>query len=430
MPEQSKPLFSRPVLAAIMLLSTLGIWVLNLTAPSQQLPTPSIAQWHTESGIPVTWLTTSQWQEGNKLELSFIFQAPSDSAQLTHLTLAMLMSDSLPLSTATINQRLSPLAAKASANFDSERQILGLTFSNESQYLEPTLNFVQQWLSEPSFKQRTFANKQQRTPLELSTQMALTKALFKTEAAHTDDIISLSQVHDYYQTLKQNLVAISVVGPLGDHALTQIQNHLNQITQGFQLPEASYQSVALQEHHTEQLGNGQLWQTNSALALQPLSSTQDWVSLQLWGGDLVRQFNQEPSMNFVQLNLSLTPQQPWAWWNIQYRQAVLVSDEETTAGELNAASFVQLENLPSVNDQTKFNELFDTFKQQVTSQALSPTWWNHIATQVVQPQGPFDLQAFADQLPDTIDNLTRGNYKERLESLFAPSSYQEIQVYQ
>ncbi len=430
MPEQSKPLFSRPVLAAIMLLSTLGIWALNLTAPSQQLPTPSITQWHTDSGIPVTWLTTSQWQEGNKLELSFIFQAPSDSAQLTHLTLAMLMSDSLPLSTATINQRLSPLAAKASANFDSERQILGLTFSNENQYLEPTLSFVQQWLSEPSFKQRTFANKQQRTPIELNTQAALTKALFETPTDHDDTRISLSQVSEYYQTLKQNLVAISLVGPLDDHALSQIQNHLNKITQGFQLPETPFQPLALQARHTEQVGNGQLWQTSSALALQPLNSTQDWVSLQLWGGDQVRQFNQEPSMNFVQLNLSLTPQQPWAWWNIQYQQAVLVSDEEAVAGEFDAASFVQLDNLPSANDQTKFNELFDTFKQQVTSQALSPTWWNHIATQVVQPQGPFDLQTFADQLPDTIDNLTRGTYKERLESLFVPSSYQEIQVYQ
>ena len=235
---------------------------------------------------------------------------------------------------------------------------------------------------------------------------------------------------EYYQTLKQNLVAISLVGPLDDHALSQIQNHLNKITQGFQLPETPFQPLALKARHTEQVGNGQLWQTSSALALQPLNSTQDWVSLQLWGGDLVRQFTQEPSMNFVQLNLSLTPQQPWAWWNIQYQQAVLVSDEEAVAGEFDAASFVQLENLPSANDQTKFNELFDTFKQQVTSQALSPTWWNHIATQVVQPQGPFDLQTFADQLPDTIDNLTRGTYKERLESLLVPSSYQEIQVYQ
>ena len=45
MPDASKPLFSRPALAAVMLLSTLAIWLLNLTAPSTNLPTPNIKTW-------------------------------------------------------------------------------------------------------------------------------------------------------------------------------------------------------------------------------------------------------------------------------------------------------------------------------------------------------------------------------------------------
>lgn len=430
MPEQSKPLFSRPVLAAIMLLSTLGIWALNLTAPSQQLPKPSITTWHTHTDIPVTWLTTSEWAAGNKVELSFIFQAPSASAQLTHLTLAMLMSDSLPLSTATINQRLSPLAAKASANFDHQRQILGLTFSNESQYLEPTLTFVNHWLKQPSFKARTFANKQQRTSLELQTQSALTHALFADSISPSDSPIDLSQVSEYYQTMKQNLVAISVVGALNESSLAQLKSHLDTITQTFQRAVPTPQTRHWQTSTTQKRGTGELWQTSSALALQPLRSTQDWVSLQLWGGDLVKQLNQQNNMDFVQLNLSLTPNYPWAWWSIQYQQALLVAEQQAPASEFKADSFVQLEKIPSVNDQAYFNALFDTFKEQLSAQAMSPTWWNHIATQVVQPYGPFDLQSFAEQLPDTMDNLTRSTYKERLESLFVPSSYQEIQVYQ
>jgi hypothetical protein len=438
MSDSNKPLFSRPVLAAIMLFCTLAIWLLNLAVPSSKLPTPHIETWTTTSGIPVIWLKQEQWKNSNKLEIRFSFRSVTTNTTLIQTTLAMLMSDSLPLSTASINQRLTPLAARASSYYDHENQTIGLTLSNEPQYLIPTLILVSNWLKNPDFKHRTFDNWQRQHKSNLPAQHQLERVLFldknKQQDASEMVNVSLEQVSNYYHRLKTSAATIFIVGEMSPDAKQTVQNAINLISQDYRLSKASAESIIYEPLSTViQKNAGDLWQTRSAMALMPVSSVKEWISLQLWRTDLVSTLSQQPHIDFVQLALTLSPRRPWAWWNIQYHDKIAAVPNELlreTNRLINAKSLVFVEQVPSVSDKKAFQTLLDTFKQQLEQQTLSPTWWGTIATQVTHEDGQLTLEQFANGYQDAIDSFSIEGYQTALKRLLKPSSYQEIQVYQ
>ncbi|TYL49198.1 insulinase family protein [Marinomonas sp. IMCC 4694] len=441
MADSDKPLFSRPVLAAVMLCCTLAIWLLNLTAPSNKLPIPDLERWQTSSDIPVIWLKQPAWQNSNKLEVRFLFRADAPNTALTQTTLAMLMSDSFPLSTSSINQRLAPLAAKVSSYYDHESQVIGLTMSNETNYLLPTLSLVTRWLEAPDFKQRTFEQWQRQQQTNPSPQHELEQRLFAPSAidqnTHTKSNHSLVQVKSHYFALKHAASAIIIVGDLSDDSKQALQTALNLISQDYRLAEATRKptihSTGTAIAHSETPHHkGNLWQSRSAIALAPITSVEDWVSLQLWGADLVSTLNQQTHIDFVQLALTLSPQQPWASWSIQY-SALLPVDSQSSNSDapvINAPDLALFDRLPSLNDKANFEELFDTFKRQIEQQTLSPTWWSDIAAKVTHENSKLTLETFAADYQNAIDSFTQEKYQNALQRLLIPSSYQEIQIHQ
>ena len=179
MNKNKKPLFSKPVLAGIMIFSTLAIWALNATAPkSPTYPELNIESWQTDSGIPVIWLTQDAWKNTNKLKIRFSFKAPTQNLALTDATLSLMLDDPLSLISSTINQRLSPLTANVSSYYDHEGQILDITANSAPQYLIPTLDLLTQWLTQPEFKVRSFDRWQRRPDSDLPSLYKMQHALF------------------------------------------------------------------------------------------------------------------------------------------------------------------------------------------------------------------------------------------------------------
>ena len=454
MSDNSKPLFSRPVLAVIMVFCTFAVWVLQLTGENTNLPTPVIDNSTTNSGIPIIWLKQSNWQGGDKLEIRFAFRSPTVSpnstkanakeagtkaTELVQTTLAMLMSDSLPLSTASINQRMAPLAARANSYYDHESQVIGLTLSSQQKYLIPTLSLITNWLKQPEFKPRTFDNWKHQYKNKSSTQHQLEQALFSGPKQKQNDAditkITLEQVRQYYQNMRSSVSAIYVIGDLTSQAKLNVTQALNTITQDYHLTEASseinkYESASHIIEHNKKTNKNILWQSQSAIALQPIASVTEWISLQIWGTDLVSTLNQQTHIDFVQLAFTLSPQHPWAHWSTQY--AITQTAEKSTKDDLflTAQSLVFSENVPSINDKDRFNELFDAFKEQLELQVQSPTWWSYVATQVAHSDGQLTLAQFANDYKEAVDTFTIDDYKNALIPLLKTSTYQEIQVYQ
>ncbi len=438
MPDASNPLFSRPALAAIMLLSTLAIWLLNLTAPGTNLPTPNVKTWSTESGIPVTWLSQSQWENSNKLEIRLVFNAEHSNPATIRATLDMLLGDSLPLSTASINQRFSPLAARALSHYDTDNQVIGVTMNSEPDYLIPSLSLMTRWLQTPDFKPRSFDQWQRQQQTALSTPQSSWQPFSGKPAADFSDL-SLDQVKDYYQTLKNAAASIIIIGHMTSESEDRVTRALNTISQDYRLSATKtsvMQSKPMQnidgqtEKQTSSIDT--IWQSQSAIELEPISSVKEWLSLQIWGTDLVATLNQQAHIDFVQLALNLSVQPPWIWWQTQYHNTLTLNQntiqEVSTAA--NMKSLALLEPLLSTRDTEHFQALLDAFKAQLEQQALSPTWWSDIATQVTHKNDGFTLEKFATDYQDAITRFTIEDYRSALEALLKPSSYQEIQVYQ
>ncbi len=444
MSDNSKPLFSRPVLALVMLLCTLAIWMLTLTAPSADLPTPEIENWQTQSGVPVVWLKQKEWDKGDKLEIRFVFHTTNAEKSLNQATFAMLMSDSLPLSTATINQRLAPLAASVSSDTKHDQATLGLTVSNQSQYLMPTLTRVATWLQQPEFKQRTFERWQRQSDNSSILQKSIEDQLFTNKNLDTKHAsITLNKVIEHHQSLLSSLSTIYIFGGLPEQAKPAIDAMLNAVSQHSitkEQPDEPTENQLSTRHISSNLANNTtldtnqtppsiLWQSRSAVALSPLTSVQDWMTLQIWGSDLVSTLNKQTHIDFTQLALTLPSKQPWAGWNIQYATH-LVPQETEQEEKLTAESFVFADNLPSIKDKKRFETLFDTLVEQLEQQALSPTWWSYIATQVTQENSPLSLEDFAKSYKEAVDTFSLESYQTALNRLLLPSSYQEFQVYQ
>jgi hypothetical protein len=250
--------------------------------------------------------------------------------------------------------------------------------------------------------------------------------------------ITLEQVSQYYQKLQSSAAAIYVIGDLSEQAKLEVTQALNTISKEYRLVEATnitsqYEPDSHILEYNKKTDQNTLWQSQSAITLQPLSSVKEWISLQIWGTDLVSTLNKQSHIDFVQLAFTLSPKHPWTRWNIQYALDLTTTPDKNHKKDnstLNANSLITDKNLPSINDKDKFNDLFDAFKEQLEKQAQSPTWWSYIATQVVHPDGQLTLETFANGYKEAVDTFTMEDYQNALTTLLKTSTYQEIQVYQ
>ena len=438
--NSKKPLFSRPALAAVMVLSTLVIWVLNLTAPENPFPTPTIEKWRTSSGVSVIWLSQEKWKNTNKLEVRFTFNKLTGTSSVTDATLTLLMADSLPLSTSSINQRLAPLAAKVSSDYNHESQTIALTLNSEPAYLMPTLTIISQWLAAPAFKARALDHWQRQFNQSNITQQNLEKHLFTGTAPNTgvpEAPVTLQSVSGYYQQLIQHTSAIFIVGEMTKQTQQAIKTTLDKLSEHFSpTPNntANSSTIRLQPTRskvaTQQPHITPPKETQSMLALTPLSSVKQWLSLQIWGADVIDTLSHQGSLGYVRLNLTLSGQHPWVYWRAQHTQPVLATPlESQNSKAIRPRSMINSATIPSLQDNARFNALLEQLKTQLAQRTLSPSWWSHLAASATQENSKLTLAQFASHYQNAIDTFNQDDYKSALNQLFIPSSYQEIQVY-
>jgi len=434
--NSQKPLFSKPVLAGIMIFSTLAIWALNSTAPKPiSYPEMTIETWQTDSGIPVVWLTQDDWKGSNKLNISLSFNAPEHNLALTDAILSMMLDDPLPLISSTINQRLSPLTASVSSGYNHEGQTLYITANSTASFLKPTLNILTQWLTQPIFKARSFYRWQNIKDPDLSALFTMQQALFipvnqssetpsEKNYAQLKMQVTQEQVADYYQQLTQHVSRITLVGNMSQATKQAVNASLNRITKHFRHPPSlSPLSFKVNPHsHLLSKEEAQQGLTQQGIALRPLRSVQDWISLQLWGANVIDTLNKQSTTQYAQLNFILSPRLPWAWWRVQHSQ------ETKTLPLAHMKDAINTETLPSVTENKHFNALFTSFQQQLNKQSHSPDWWIKMATEVTPPNSPLTPSDFAKHYQNAIDTFTQKNYQEALKYLFITSSYQENQV--
>ncbi|ADZ93234.1 hypothetical protein [Marinomonas mediterranea] len=437
--DRNKPLFSRPVLAAIMVLSTLGIWFLNLIYSNTALPAPNVVSWKTTSGIPVNWVNMEDWQNGNKVIIKFVFESKHTNSQLTEATFDLLMGDSLPLSRSTINQRLAPLSAKAESYITPLQQTLQLTLNSESNYLPPSLSVIKTWLQQATFKPRSLVNWQQRHRELGNEEQRLLDMLLVNDGTKTKQV-SLENINAHYQSIQHSTSHISIVGHLDDTSKQRIDVFLDSLSESFQPMTVNAKAIdereareenssGFQTHSHHVMNEGTLHESHSILSVKPPQSVEDWATYLIWARDSVATANQNPHINFMQWHLSLTTAPSYVWWSQQYQPPL----ENTTQNDDIAPApdqWKQYNTLPSYTDEKQFILLKEQLLMQLESRTLTPDWWAYISTQITTPTSSLTLETFIETYSDALNSFTIENYKDHLAKLIYLDRYQDIQVNQ
>ncbi|TDO97584.1 hypothetical protein [Marinomonas balearica] len=418
--DRNKPLFSRPVLAAIMVFATLGIWLLNLISSDVKLPSPDVTSWETESGIPVNWINMDPWGNGNKIIVKFVFEAEQTENRLTEATFDLLMGNSLPISQSTINQRLSPLSAKASSYVTPLQQTLQLTLNSEGNYLTPSLSVIENWLQHATFKPRSLVSWQKRHSDIKSDEQKLLDMLLISNGTPTDEI-SLDAINAYYTVIQQSTSHISIVGHLDKTSQTTLKRFLNTLSGHFKPRATSSIIPHIQPSSQLQFGEGHLHDSHSMLAVLQPASVQDWATYLIWARDAVARANNHAEINFMQWHLSLTTMPSYVWWSQQY-----ASTQKESAPTPD--HWMDYQDLQSYSDGQHFKLLKEQLLTQLKSRTLTPDWWAYISTQITHPNSSLALETFIENYSDALNSFTIEDYRNRLETLIDLNSYQEIQV--
>lgn len=429
--NRDKPLFSRPTLAIIIVVTTLAIWLLNLTAPKANLAIPKVSTWQTSSGIPVTWVNQESWKGSDKLTLAFVFVADAESPVLTKAVMDLLTGPSLPLSTATVNQRLTPVAAKASSSYAPHQQQLTVTLSNRTEYLDATLDTLNTWLNQTQFKEvalqqwlRLYQDDigQQQLLLQLWSKPLTSTALLSS--------LTVDDLGKRFNDLKQQVAHITVSGDLNEAAGKQLQAGLDRLTQAMKPTAHSSKTWPLSMTPSKSvLGDRHLSAVYGAIGVQPLKSVSDWLALQIWAKDSLEAQKARFSSQVGMWQLNLTRQQPYVTWKVQTPSNVLTSANDATPQPSTASSsWIPIETLPSIKDSSEFNKLKQQLVVQLETLSQNPDWWTAIGVSTTQPDGSLTLEQFAKDYSEAVNSFTIEVYRQHLEQLLMLSSRQEVLI--
>lgn len=424
--HRDKPLFSRPVLAVIIVASTLAVWLLNLTDPKTVLEQPNIRSWQTSSDIPVYWVAQDTWSGSDKVEMTIVFHDESQYSALTKATWELLTGPTLPLSTATIKQRLTPLAAKAESHFAAQQQTLQISFSNQPQYLSATMKVLDTWLNQTQFKYSALQNRARNNAPDSVSQQLLMQLWPEYDISDTTNSpLTTDTLEQHLANIKQSVSHIIVAGALTESAQSQLQTALDQLTQTM-AHRTTHSSLAnASEPQTKVLGNHDLQALYGAIALTPLQSVTDWLALQIWAKDSLERQKQQLHSNIGQWQLHLSPWQPYVTWQLQAAQSVLAADASTPAPE---SSWILPNTLPSYQDSKAFSDLKAQLLAQLANLSQNPTWWSAIGSRVAYPNSPLDLATFAEHYSEAANSFTMSQYQAAIDRLLVISSRQEVLV--
>lgn len=422
--KRDKPLFSRPVLAAIIVLSTLAVWLLNLTSPNTELEKPHIQVWQTATGIPVYWLHQDAWQGSDKVELAIVFNSSLEEAALTEKTLALLTGPTLPLSTATINQRLAPIAAQVNTTYSAQHQQINITFSNRSQFLQPTLALLDTWLNQTQFKAIAVQRSEHHSNDDLGQQQLMLQ-LFDSAPKPNHSTFNVAQISQHLAELKQQVSHIMITGALDDMAQQQLAQGLQSLTRAMQ-PALSIKGARLaKQPAVSELGDHSLQAMYGAVGLTPLTSVEDWLTLQIWAKDSLEAQKQQLNSQTGQWQLHLAPPQAFVTWQLQIPQTVL---QNATTQTHPKSSWVAANTLSSYQDKAAFTHLKQQLLNQLESLSQNPSWWRAIGSSVAIPDTALSLEAFVNNYSAAANSFTMEQYQQRIEQLLIPSSRQEVLI--
>ncbi|WP_417506802.1 hypothetical protein [Marinomonas gallaica] len=425
--KRDKPLFSRPVLAVIIVVTTLAVWLLNLTSTRVNLATPNIETWQTASGIPVYWLTQDDWEGSDKLSLAIVFNSNAQSPQLTAATLSLLTGPTLPLSTATINQRLTPIAAAAETRYSVSQQQISVSLSNRPQFLTATLNVLSAWLNKTQFKEAALQSWQRHQRNDIGQQQLMLQ-LFPNSALATPSSvqqITVKQLAQHFGFIKQQVSHIVITGALNDNTIEPLQQGLNALTQSMQQGSANSDRQLATAASSSEIGDQSLSAVYGALGIAPITSVTDWLTLQVWAKDSLQAQKKRFNSQTGQWQLHLESPQAFVNWQIETPQSVLLADPASSQSH---TSWIAPDQLPSYQEQAAFNALKDQLLQQLPALSQNPDWWRAIATSVAMPKSPLSLNDFAQHYSEAANSFTIEQYRQHLEQLLIPSSRQEVLI--
>lgn len=433
MTTSNQALFSRPVLAALMVLITLLVWVLNATAPTPRYAQPTVTQWTTQSMIPVTWLDQEIWQGTNKLEIRLRFnhgRADDLNQGLTDALFALLLLDTLPLSTASINKRLESTTATVDFHVSEDDSELAITLNSDQPFLDSSLAIITSWLASPVFKERTFARWQQSdSSYYLSPKAQLSQHLYPTvdnsplDSVMEEYSLSLENVKQHYQSLKHKIDKITLVGHIAKP--DEFKQHLDTLSENFKATESdkNIHSAAQIALHTQE--GSLLKQSHGAFAIKELETVNDWISLQIWLHHLLIQINEHPATEYSQLHLERSHLRQWVWWSTQHKTPQ-ESDRAIVQDSYAARELLEMSLTSMTNDQ--FESALTALQEKIAQLSLSPTWWARIASQETPTTQPLDLTTWLESYATNFESINYQEYKDSLQRIVLLNSYQEIQV--
>lgn len=434
MTTSNQALFSRPVLAILMVVVTLLIWILNATAPASRFAQPKVTTWQTSTSIPVIWLDQDEWQGTNKLEIRIRFNhGRTDDAELglTDALFSLLLLDTLPLSTSSISKRLQPTGSKVDYHVSEDNSELALTLNSNPEFLVKSLHLLNTWLTNPIFKQRTFINWQQSNHNSFITAKSrLAKQLYSPQNSNNSFLsakLDVTKIENHFQTLKQKVDKITLVGHLPEFDSFKLS--LDSLLNGFHPSslDKSVQNTNVVALHT-QVG-ATLNQSHGALAIAPLERVTDWISLQIWLRHLAGQLHQNPETSYTQLHLERSNLRQWVWWSTQHEQTLLQDGPNINHTQQDSYVAKQvLESSVVTMTSDEFNQLLESLQDKIARQSKSPTWWARIASQETPNQQGLNLTNWLETYATELEKITLEQYQQSIARIVLLPSYQEIQI--
>ncbi|TPE53979.1 hypothetical protein FJM67_06130 [Maribrevibacterium harenarium] len=413
--KTDRPLFSRPVLAVIMVASTLAIWLLNMTAPTPRLLIPELSRWQTESGVNLIWLEHADWQEGDKMVISLEFNAP-DQGLVTEALLALLLKDSLPLSTATLNQRLTAVATKVTSQHNNERQRFTITVSSREDYFNGAMKTLTTWWQQAQIKPRSLSQWQQQRPQDTAAQ----QLELLLGSSPSIPVISVDDLQQALSQLCHSLERIVIAGAVPAERKEQIAQALVQAFVVAPILETTTQSKSPLSASTVELGTGHWQQSLGAIMLPPLTTPEQWLALQIWIADALQQQKLTLQADIATWQLVLAPVAP----TIQWRVLIPAGQEyDPTLYQ----RWIDKDKLPSLTDRDAFNRLKEQLQLSLEQHSQDPAWWGTSMLELSRLTG---YEAIANELVSALTSLDQATYQRHITQLVTLDSLQQVQVFQ